>query len=103
MRRNRSGSSNPAGSAAFTARSNQIKKELRRRPAIEAVIGHCKTDGHLDRNFLRGRRGGQINAVMSAVGYNFRLILRWTRQLLRKIIAAIVAAISPISTLRSAS
>ena len=30
----------------------QIKKELRRRSAIEAVIGHCKTDGHLDRNFL---------------------------------------------------
>ncbi len=25
----------------------QIKKELRRRSAIEAVIGHCKTDGHL--------------------------------------------------------
>jgi IS5 family transposase len=25
----------------------QIKKELRRRSAIEAVIGHCKTDEHL--------------------------------------------------------
>ena len=32
----------------------QIKKELRRRSAIEAVIGHCKTDGHLGRNFLKG-------------------------------------------------
>ena len=30
----------------------QIKKELRRRSAIEAVIGHCKTDGHLGQNFL---------------------------------------------------
>ena len=35
----------------------QIKKELRRRSAIEAVIGHCKTDGHLGRNFLKGRLG----------------------------------------------
>ena len=26
----------------------QIKRELRRRSAIEAVIGHTKTDGHLD-------------------------------------------------------
>ncbi len=81
----------------------QIKKELRRRSAIEAVIGHCKTDGHLDRNFLHGRLGDQINAVMSAVGYNLRLILKWLRHLLRKIIAAIVAAISPASALRSAS
>ena len=46
----------------------QIKKELRRRSAIEAVIGHCKTDGHLGRNFLKGRKGDQFNAVTSAVG-----------------------------------
>ncbi len=75
----------------------QIKKELRRRSAIEAVIGHCKTDGHLGRNFLKGRLGDQINAVMSAVGYNLRLILKWLRKLLAKIIAAILAAIIPIS------
>ncbi len=71
----------------------QIKKELRRRSAIEAVIGHCKTDGHLGRNFLKGRLGDHINAVMSAVGYNLRLILKWLRKLLCKIIVALIAAI----------
>lgn len=81
----------------------QIKKELRRRSAIEPVIGHCKTDGHLGRNFLKGRLGDQINAVMSAVGYNFRLILKWLRTLLTQIIAAILVAINPFSTLKSAS
>ncbi len=81
----------------------QIKKELRRRSAIEAVIGHCKTDGHLGCNFLKGRLGDQINAVMSAVGYNLRLILKWLSKLLRKIIAAILAAIQPISALKAAS
>ena len=81
----------------------QIRRELRRRSAIEAVIGHCKTDGHLGRNFLKGRPGDQINAVMSAVGYNLRLILKWLRHLLCKIIAAICAAITPFSTLKSAS
>jgi IS5 family transposase len=81
----------------------QIKKELRRRSAIEAVIGHCKTDGHLDRNFLKGRLGDQVNAVMSAVGYNCRLILKWLRKLLCQIIAAIWAAILPVSALRTAS
>ena len=81
----------------------QIKKELRRRSAIEAVIGHCKTDGHLGRNFLKGRLGDQINAVMSAVGYNFRLILKWLRYLLCKIIAAICGAMGPPSVLKQAS
>ncbi len=81
----------------------QIKKELRRRSAIEPVIGHCKADGHLDRNYLKGRHGDQINAVMSAVGYNFRLILKWLRALLCKITAAIWAAIMPFSAIKAAS
>lgn len=46
----------------------QIKKELRRRSALEAVIGHCKADCHLGRNVLIGRLGDQVNVVMSAVG-----------------------------------
>jgi len=81
----------------------QIKKELRRRSAIEPVIGHCKTDGHLGRNFLKGRLGDRINAVMSAVGYNLRLILKWLGKLLRKIIAALWAATTPPSALKLAS
>ncbi len=81
----------------------QIRRELRRRSAIEPVIGHCKMDGHLGRNYLHGRLGDQINAVMSAVGYNLRLILKWLRKLLRKIIAAIWAAITPQSVLKPAS
>jgi IS5 family transposase len=81
----------------------QIRRELRRRSAIEPVIGHCKTDGHLGRNFLKGRDGDHINAVMSAVGYNMRLILKWLRKLLRKIIAAIWDAITPFSMLKTAS
>jgi IS5 family transposase len=81
----------------------QIKKELRRRPAIEPVIGHCKDDGHLDRNYLKGRNGDQINAVMSAVGYNFRLILKWLKALLCKIIAAFLLTIMPCSMLKPAS
>jgi IS5 family transposase len=99
MRPSPSGFSSPGKRGVF----GQIKKELRRRSAIEAVIGHCKTDGHLDRNFLHGRLGAQINAVMSAVGYNLRLILSWFRHLLSKIIAAIVLAITLYSELRSAS
>ena len=81
----------------------QIKRELKRRSAIEAVIGHCKTDGHLERNFLKGRHGDRINAVMSAVGYNFRLILKWLRKLSCKILVALRAVFSPVLALKAAS
>jgi hypothetical protein len=47
--------------------------------------------------------GHQINTVMSAVGYNLRLILKWLRKLLGKIIIAIWAVIMSISTLKTAS
>ena len=43
-----------------------IKKELRRRSAVEAVIGHLKTNGRLGRNFLKGRDGDKINAILEA-------------------------------------
>jgi len=53
-----------------------IKKELKRRSAIEAVIGHEKTEGSLGRNRLRGLLGDKVNALMAAIGYNLRLILK---------------------------
>lgn len=59
----------------------QIKKEMKRRSVIEAVIGHLKNDGHLGRNYLKGRLGDKINAVSAAIGHNFRLLLRWFRDL----------------------
>src|SRR6202040_3491341 len=59
-----------------------IKRELRRRSAIEPVIGHLKAEGHLGRCYLKGRAGDAANAILSAVGYNFRRILAWLRNLL---------------------
>ena len=55
--------------------SPQMKRELKRRSAIEATIGHMKTDGRLDRNFLKGHAGDAINALLAAAGHNVRLIL----------------------------
>ena len=43
------------------------------------VIGPCKEDGHRGRNFLKGRLANQVNAVMNAIGDNFRLILKGVR------------------------
>lgn len=74
-----------------------IKRELRRRSAIEPVIGHMKAEGHLGRCHLKGRAGDAANAVLTAVGYNFRRILAWLRALLCLILIALsrVFAIQP--------
>jgi IS5 family transposase len=59
-----------------------IKRELRRRSAIEPIIGHLKAEGHLGRCYLKGRAGDAANVVLSAVGHNFRRILAWLRDFL---------------------
>jgi transposase, IS5 family len=56
------------------------------------VIGHMKAEGHLGRCYLKGRAGDAANAVLTAVGYNFRRILAWLRALLRQILIAILRA-----------
>jgi IS5 family transposase len=59
-----------------------IKRELRRRAAVEPVIGHLKTDHRMDRNFLIGSHGDAANAVLAAIGYNFRRLVAWLRAIL---------------------
>jgi IS5 family transposase len=80
-----------------------IKRELRRRSAIEAVIGHLKTDGHLSRCYLKGQDGDAANAVLSAAGHNLRLVLAWLRTLLGLILIALRPTFSVPPLLKSAS
>jgi hypothetical protein len=54
-----------------------IKRELRRRVAVEPVIGHLKAEHRMGRNYLWFRRGDDNSAVLAAVGYNFRRLIRW--------------------------
>jgi IS5 family transposase len=64
----------------------KIKRELRRRSAIEPVIGHLKSEHRMGRNYLWHREGDAANAVLAAVGYNFRRLIRWLSLLLRQIL-----------------
>ena len=61
--------------------TKQIKRELRRRPAVEPVIGHLKEGHRMGRNYLAGREGDATNAILAAVDYNFRLLLVWLAEL----------------------
>jgi IS5 family transposase len=69
-----------------------IRREMKRRAAIEPVIGHVKSDHRMDRNYLKGRDGDRANAVLAAAGYNFSLLLRWLRRLLRRFLQLLNAA-----------
>jgi len=75
----------------------KIKREMRRRSAIEPVIGHLKAEHRMERNYLAHRTGDAINAVLSAVGYNFRLLIRWLRFLLRQILMALADQNQPVT------
>lgn len=52
-----------------------IKKDIKRRSVIEPIIGHAKNDGLLRRNYLKGRKGDEMNAILSGIGFNFRQIV----------------------------
>jgi transposase, IS5 family len=69
-----------------------IRREMKRRAAVEPVIGHLKAEHRMGRNYLKGREGDRINAVLAAAGYNFSLLLRWLKRLLRALIRAPLAA-----------
>ena len=53
----------------------RLKRSLKRRQAIEPVIGHLKSDGLSDRNYLKGSEGDHMNVMLSCAGHNLRLIL----------------------------
>ena len=56
-----------------------IKRQMKRRAAVEPVIGHMKNGHRMDRNYLAHKQGDAINPILAAAGYNFRLILKWIR------------------------
>ena len=72
-----------------------IRREMRRRAAVEPVIGHVKAEHRMDRNYLKGRDGDSANAVLAAAGYNFSLLLRWLEVILRAVFQALLRARRP--------
>jgi IS5 family transposase len=73
-----------------------IKREMRRRAAVEPVIGHIKSEHRMGRNYLAHSGGDAINAILAAAGYNFRLLLTWLSLLLRVLLAPLIAQPPPL-------
>jgi len=51
----------------------------------------------MGRNYLTGRDGDRINAVLAAAGYNFGLLLRWFEELLRVLSLILCHALLAVS------
>ena len=61
--------------------TTRLKRDIRRRSAIEPAIGHMKNDGKLRRNWLKGTQGDAFHAILCGCGHNLRMILRKLRLL----------------------
>lgn len=59
--------------------TQRLKAMIKRRSAIEPMIGHMKSDGKLSRNWLKGQEGDALHAILCGAGHNIRLLLRWLR------------------------
>jgi len=69
--------------------TSRIKKEMKRRQAIEPYIGHIKSECKLGLSRLKGIVGDKINAILSAAAYNLKLIMNHLRVLFLQILFCI--------------
>ena len=54
-----------------------FRKLLKKRASIEALISHLKRNNRMDRNYLKGHEGNEINAILSGCGHNLRMLLAY--------------------------
>ena len=68
----------------YKSLTSQHKRWLKRRQAIEPMIGHTKSDNRMDRCWLQGALGDALHALSCAAGYNIRWLLRAIARLAAK-------------------
>jgi IS5 family transposase len=77
----------PAGVAVYVSGRKRLtrtlKALLRRRSAIEPVIGHLKQEHGMQRNHLLGQEGDRINALLTGCGFNLRKLWRFFKESVR--------------------
>lgn len=95
----------------FKSLTDQQRRWLKRRQAVEPAIGHLKHDNAMDRCWLLGATGDALHAVLCAAGYNIRWLLRAIVRLGLKglfapvlaLLATMLAVIAPATRARKTS
>lgn len=73
------------------------RKKHSRRAAIEPVIGHLKSDYRMNRNFLKGVMGDEINVLLSAAAMNFKRVMNlWKQRLINFLFFIIQVVFEPL-------
>ncbi|MCP2802691.1 transposase, partial [Salmonella enterica subsp. enterica serovar Typhimurium] len=67
---------------------------VKRRQAIEPIIGHVKDDCGLRRCWLKGAQGDAMHAVLCAAGYNLRWLMRWIAAFCAWMLGALISLIT---------
>ena len=57
--------------------TKSLRKWMKRRAAVEPIIGHLKSDYRLNRNHLKGQAGDRVNVILAAAAYNMAKLLAW--------------------------
>lgn len=81
----------------YKTMTDQQRRWLKRRQAIEPTIGHTKQDHGMRRCWLKGSDGDALHAVLCAAGFNIRWLLR---AIARAGIAALLFAFMALRVLR---
>lgn len=66
------------------------RKKFKRRAAIEPIIGHVKSDHRMQRNYLKGFIGDEINLLLAASAFNFK---KWMNNFLKLLFMLKIALI----------
>jgi len=69
----------------------QKRKKFRRRAAIEPIIGHVKSDHRMQRNYLKGFIGDEINLLLAATAFNLK---KWMNNFLAVLFLARIAYVA---------
>ena len=87
----------------YKTMTSQHKRWLKRRQAIEPMIGHTKSDNRMDRCWLQGALGDALHALSCAAGYNIRWLLRAIARLGPKLVflRLLIAAASVTFSVRA--
>ena len=76
----------------------QKRKKFRRRAAIEPIISHVKSDHRMQRNYLKGFVGDEINLLLAASAFNLK---KWMNNFLTVIFSVkLLAVVSLLSHIR---
>jgi IS5 family transposase len=78
-----------AGRKSDAEHKKWLRSLFRARAGIEPTIGHLKSDFGMDRNFLSGTLGDEVNALLAGAAWNMKMRLRELRALILDLLRAV--------------